>query len=433
MKQVKKYIFLLLFIFSFNSCVMELIINQLYQIQEFTPEELNLFKSAKSAKIIVNKEYRWCPDCEKVVGMLPIKEVLLEMLNFAGITLIDSNSTNYDILIEVNTTAFYIGKQYSANLRSREGTYYYTGANLEGVITLTSIKDDISHSQHFRGEIKPPKVIELGEIFSFEGNRYRMADPTSPIFAPFSRALFIENSFATRLLEMFYIIKGQRVYFNAIRFSTYPEIRKEAVRLRPVKTDNHGNPIKDFLFALKDKNVNIRIIAANRLGETNRYAILPLIETMLSDNSEEVRYSSAEALRKFSDARSIEAFIKAINDESYKVRLSSVIALSELSDTSIFHHTIGYEKEYATDCLKAVDPLIDILNNKNEGNKFQYYAAKALGNIEDPRSIEPLILLLDDENDDVVEIAKESLIKITKIKIENWKEWYYQNKSSQNN
>ncbi|MCP1392008.1 MAG: HEAT repeat domain-containing protein [Methanothrix harundinacea] len=59
---------------------------------------------------------------------------------------------------------------------------------------------------------------------------------------------------------------------------------------------------------------------------------------------------------------------------------------------------------------RAVDPLIEALNDENEWVRLN--AAKALGEINDPRTIKPLVEAMDDNNVDVREAVREALEKL---------------------
>jgi HEAT repeat protein len=74
----------------------------------------------------------------------------------------------------------------------------------------------------------------------------------------------------------------------------------------------------------------------------------------------------------------VSQLIDQLNGADFRARVSAATALGEIKDP------------------RAVEPLIAALNNPNEDLDFRRAAAEALGEIKDPRAIEPLIAVLED-------------------------------------
>ncbi len=126
-----------------------------------------------------------------------------------------------------------------------------------------------------------------------------------------------------------------------------------------------------LLGALKDANAIVREVAAVGLGEMKASeAVGPLIAA-LKDKGEYVRLSAARALGQVGDPKAVAPLAAVLKDEHLDWRLRAW-ALHALQ-------SIG---------ASAVDPLIEALKNADAFLKAK--AAKALGEIGDPKAIKPL-------------------------------------------
>jgi vesicle coat complex subunit len=156
-----------------------------------------------------------------------------------------------------------------------------------------------------------------------------------------------------------------------------------------------------LISALKDEDGDVRRAAAGALGELkDPRAVEPLISA-LKDENVSVREAAAASLEEINPKwreteeakRKVPEFISALKDENSVVRMVAVWALGELKDP------------------RAVEPLISAL--KDENRDVRRVAAGALGELKDPRAVEPLISALKDENGSVRRAAAASLLEIT--------------------
>jgi HEAT repeat protein len=187
----------------------------------------------------------------------------------------------------------------------------------------------------------------------------------------------------------------------------------------------------DLINALKDKDAEVRLKAAQNLGEINNSdAVAPLIEALIDENwhvrqkiawalgkigdprgndqlsylsvkdvDNDVREEAKKALQKRTfggntvDMRSATPIIKALTDQDADVQVRAAQSLGQINDTI------------------AVDPLIQALND--EDWKVRQMAVWALGEIGDVRAIEPLSYLsVKDADNDVQVEAKKALGKL---------------------
>jgi hypothetical protein len=116
----------------------------------------------------------------------------------------------------------------------------------------------------------------------------------------------------------------------------------------------------------------------------------------------------------------IEVLVEALKDENSSVRGSAAEALEKINPK-------WRETEEAK---KWVPVFISDLKSKSLGTREA--AVYALGELKDPRAVEPLIEALKDENPDVRERAANALQKITGQNFgenpEEWQKWWEKNK-----
>jgi len=139
----------------------------------------------------------------------------------------------------------------------------------------------------------------------------------------------------------------------------------------------------------------IRWEAAAALGKiADRKAVGPLIP-LLKDKHSGVRATAAEALGKIGDENAVSSLISVLKDGSGPVQGNAIRALVKIG-------------------TPAVEPLIAVLKDESDKSDwFRKNAAEALGEIGDPRAIEALKeVAQNDSSSNVREGAKESLKKI---------------------
>jgi len=175
-------------------------------------------------------------------------------------------------------------------------------------------------------------------------------------------------------------------------------------------------PVDTLIAALKDKDPNFRNGAAQALGEIkDPHAVEPLIDT-LKDSDALVRASAAEALGRIKSPRAAAPLIAVMKDTNDLVLMKAAGALGEIKDPSAVEPLIavmkGPDSMVGTSVAQAlaklgapaVDPLIALLKDSGSSSAAsavanqirQMNAVRALGEIKDPRAVEPLIVTLRD-------------------------------------
>jgi HEAT repeat protein len=191
-----------------------------------------------------------------------------------------------------------------------------------------------------------------------------------------------------------------------------------------VKKLKETRNVKGLILALKNKDPTVQYDAAEALGDIgDKRAVDPLANALCNDEYSGVRWKAAEALSKIG-APAVEALIGALRNAEDDVRWKAAIALGEIRDKRAVDPLIlllcdddRFVKSHAALALgaigePAVNPLIRCLR-EGDGN-LRWGAAIALGKIRDPRAIEPLIRALADKYENVRAEAASSLASIGK-------------------
>jgi hypothetical protein len=124
-----------------------------------------------------------------------------------------------------------------------------------------------------------------------------------------------------------------------------------------------------------------------------------------------IPYYGEEALGQAKDE--VQRLIDELKDPSWQMRWYAASALGEMKEP------------------RAVEPLIGVLKNDKQGY-VRAMAAWALGEIKDRRAVEPLIDGIMDESDDVKKASPLALKGITGQDLgqdpAKWREWWEKNK-----
>jgi len=185
-------------------------------------------------------------------------------------------------------------------------------------------------------------------------------------------------------------VKAVEGLLQAIADPSKKDVDRYIARMAIVKI---GDPAVDTLItALNNKSLQVRLYVIDALGEIkDRRALEPLMKAF---ESKELRGRAAMALRYFKEPRVIKLLIGALHDQDAYIRSVSAEALGEIGDK------------------QAVDPIIELLNDKINRGKSQVSAAVALGNLGGKKATPALLKSLRSENVYVREASARALGKI---------------------
>jgi HEAT repeat protein len=140
---------------------------------------------------------------------------------------------------------------------------------------------------------------------------------------------------------------------------------------------------------LKDADPAVRANATSALIRIpDRQAIDPLRQ-MLTDEDADVRLHAIQALAEIGDARAVPDLLERLNDPSAEVQVAAAEALGQCGDA------------------RAVEPLLERLQSDDEAILLR--AISALRRLKDPRAAQALLGLLSDERDVVRQRAVDTL------------------------
>lgn len=127
-------------------------------------------------------------------------------------------------------------------------------------------------------------------------------------------------------------------------------------------------------------------------GLEDRRAVPALIEVLEHDEEKVPRIFAAQALSKFSDAKSLTALQGAMYDSERSVRLWAISGMGAQRDR------------------ESVEDLMNCLSDENSW--IREYAARALGEIGDHRATESLVVSTQDSNGRVRKAAASALVSL---------------------
>ncbi|MFB6165000.1 MAG: HEAT repeat domain-containing protein [Haloarculaceae archaeon] len=149
---------------------------------------------------------------------------------------------------------------------------------------------------------------------------------------------------------------------------------------------------KAFAQALSADVPELRMAAANALGELGKTDVLPQLLEALEDSDPRVRARVARALGRLADARAVDGLIERLTDPSGEVRKEAAEALG----------TIGNQR-----ALSALLTMFD-----DDRPVVRRIAVGAMGNFGDARPVEGLVAALSDEDPSVRRTAVYSIVEL---------------------
>ncbi|HLZ55065.1 MAG TPA: HEAT repeat domain-containing protein [Verrucomicrobiae bacterium] len=182
---------------------------------------------------------------------------------------------------------------------------------------------------------------------------------------------------------------------------TYQQLRvsNSKTRLATVEKlaqSEYSDSVEPLLFALKDRETEVRSAAARGLGRfQDRRSVEPLVQ-MLRDRAPQARAAAAEALGQLGDTRAIGWLVHLLRDAEPAVRSRASMSLRQLgwqpdNDTERAFHLMatGTLRQVAALGAEAIEPLVGLLRNGPPDKQLE--AVKAMGEMDDRNIIKPLL------------------------------------------
>ena len=211
------------------------------------------------------------------------------------------------------------------------------------------------------------------------------------------KALDSKDYNKAQIIRMLGNFNDKRIYGRLKGFldDPLPEVRQWAV----YSLGRSGNidVVPELINALKDKNIDIKIVAARYLADSrDNRAVEPLME-MLHDSNDKAKGAALNALGSFDDQRIPDINLKLLDDQSVDVKIAAVSNVARKHDQ------------------RAFEPIIKILDGEVERSQhntgLKTAAIVALGAMGDKRAAPILIRVAEQKEARMAAIEALSLIK----------------------
>ncbi len=167
--------------------------------------------------------------------------------------------------------------------------------------------------------------------------------------------------------------------------------------------------VQPIITLLKDKDDQVLYAAIQALGKLGDVAAVEPLISVLRDKGSNGRVLAAESLGKLGDKRAVKPLMGVLNNDDKKFRYNVVKALGELKAVEALDQLIAIMKEPNPETKKEVNPSMRFVARLD----INRAAFEALGKIGDKRAVEPLEDMYYDEDSCNKVYAAAALYKIT--------------------
>jgi HEAT repeat protein len=176
---------------------------------------------------------------------------------------------------------------------------------------------------------------------------------------------------------------------------TYQQLRSSNLKTRlaviaKLAEFKHSDSVEPLLFALKDKEPEIRSAAALALGQFDDQRITEPLIKMLNDPAPLARATAAEVLGQLKNSNATRWLVSLLRDPDALVKSRAVRSLKRLgwqpqteSDQKWHFMATGNLNRVAELGPEGIAPLVDLMRNGTRDQQLS--AVNALGEVEDPR------------------------------------------------
>jgi len=163
-----------------------------------------------------------------------------------------------------------------------------------------------------------------------------------------------------------------------------------------------ADAVKDLVNALRDSDWWVRVRAADALGSLGGPRVIDAVIGLVKDPDEFIRRYAVEILNLVPDQRAVDSLLTALEDPDWWVRERAIDALAKTGD------------------VRAVEPLLRLMASDPQSVPL---CVKALGQIPDPRAVQPLCDLVDSPIADVRREVIDALRRYTTAQLpEAWRD-----------
>jgi HEAT repeat protein len=194
--------------------------------------------------------------------------------------------------------------------------------------------------------------------------------------------------------------------------SKNPATRQQAVH--KLAAEGSAQSVAALIMAVEDSYIDVRKGAIRALGRLREPRGLPALVQALRDPEADVREAAVTALREIGDLQAVDAMIAALQDPHGGVRWHAAKTLERFGwqprteeERLLRDVALGHFAAAAQAGLPALDHLTKALQDERSENRRG--AVEALGQIDDPLAVTPLLSALADRDSSVRVAAIESL------------------------
>lgn len=242
-------------------------------------------------------------------------------------------------------------------------------------------------------DLKPDAIVLLGRLKS-----ERAAKPLVELLAS-GRAPELRGPIA----EALGLIGDERSLSAVIPLLKDPDDRVRAQAAATLSRIPHAQSLRALLQGLQDPHEDVRKRCAAALGDIGDPRAGSALIALLNDPHQETRIAAAEALGRIGDDRAVPALISMLADEDESVVQKAILALRKIQDPQstrpllqLLQHPSHRVRQKAAESLGAIGDAVvaeqlEPLLKHDRSEEVRAAAAKALGAIRDPGSVDALL------------------------------------------
>ena len=245
--------------------------------------------AADTVRLVVDQAYGYRPrnsfDIAPIPGYrLPFEAVVEEVMDYAGVRIVDADATQYDATLTITARGLSIGRLFYTDMQ-----YLFVGASLEGGIVFETPGGAV-WTRAFATRKQGPLELDLNLNFERPGN------------APFGEIFAWAGSFVPRFLRTVGEIYGPEPLIAALDDGSRV-VRPNAARaLGDLGALGDGPAASALIVALTDDDADVRREAALSLGKIGAKSGVTPLEALLRDGDADVRWFAAWSLAQLRTA-----------------------------------------------------------------------------------------------------------------------------------
>ena len=259
--------------------------------------------SADTVRLVVDQAFGYRPrnriEIAPIPGYrLPFEAVVEEVMDYAGVRVVDADATRYGATLTITARGTAIGRLFGYT----DMQFLFVGASLEGDITFEAGASAV-WTRPFVTRKQPPLELELNLNFERPEN------------APFAEIFAWAGSFVPRFLEAVGEVYGPEPLIAALDDGSRV-VRPNAARaLGDLGALGDGPAAVALIAVLGDPSADVRREAAWSLGKIGAKSAVTPLKALLRDRDADVRWFAAWSLAQLTGRTLNEMLERGSGDE----------------------------------------------------------------------------------------------------------------------